>query len=83
MQLASHINSNKLDNPHQSAYKLCHFTETALVLIKNEVQLSLARGEPTALVLLDLVGPFDTIDHKLLSLAISNPGLVLVEISPT
>ena len=64
-QLASHINNNKLDNPHQSAYKPGHSTETALLSIKNEVHLSLARGEPTALVLLDLSAAFDTIDHNI------------------
>ena len=65
-QLTSHINNNKLDNPHQSAYKPGHSTETALLSIKNEVHLSLARGEPTALVLLDLSAAFDTIDHNIL-----------------
>ena len=65
-QLTSHININKLDNPHQSSYKPGHSTETALLSIKNEVQLSLARGEPTALVLLDLSAAFDTIDHSIL-----------------
>ena len=40
--------------------------ETALLSIKNEVHLSLARGEPTALVLLDLSAAFDTIDHNIL-----------------
>ena len=64
-QLTSHIN-NKLDNPHQSAYKPGHSKETALLSIKNEVHLSLARGEPTALVLLDLSATFDTIDHNIL-----------------
>ena len=43
-----------------------HSTETALLSIKNEVHLSLARGEPTALVLLDLSATFDTIDHNIL-----------------
>ena len=65
-QLMSHINNNKLDNPYQSAYKPGHSTETALLSIKNEVHLSLARGEPTALVLLDLSAAFDTIDHNIL-----------------
>ena len=41
-------------------------TETALLSIKNEVHLSLARSEPTALVLLDLSAAFDTIDHNIL-----------------
>ena len=62
----SHINNNKLDNPHQSAYKPGHSTETTLLSIKNEVHLSLARGEPTALVLLDLSAAFDTIDQNIL-----------------
>ena len=46
-QLTSHINNNKLDSPHQSAYKPGHSTETALLSIKNEVHLCLACGEPT------------------------------------
>ena len=41
-QLMSDINNNKLDSPHQSAYKPGHSTETALLSIKNEVHLSLA-----------------------------------------
>ena len=43
-----------------------HSTETALLSIKHEVHLSLASGEPTALVLLDLSAAFDTIDHNIL-----------------
>ena len=73
MELMSHVNSNKLDNPNLSAYKPGYSTykpgystyklgystykpgystETALLSIKNEVQLSPAQGEPIALVLL-------------------------------
>ena len=62
----SHINNNKLDNQHQSAYKPGHSTETALLSIKDEAHLSLAHGEPTALVLLDLSATYDTIDHNIL-----------------
>ena len=65
-QLRSHINNNKLDNPHQSAYKPGHSTESALLSLKDEVHLSLACGEPTALALLDLSTTFDTIDHNIL-----------------
>ena len=62
-ELLEDIHVHNLDNPYQSAYKAGHPTETAL-LIKNEVYLSLSRGEPTALVLLDFTA-FDTIDHCL------------------
>ena len=65
-QLMQHINSNNLDNPHQSAYKTGHSTETALLHIKNEIHTSLSCGEPIALVLLDLAAAFDTIDHDTL-----------------
>ena len=60
-QLLEHINVHNLDNPYQSAYKAGHSTETALLSIKNEVHLSLSRGEAT-----DLSAAFDTIDHSTL-----------------
>ena len=65
-QLSEHIHVHNLDNPYQSAYKADHSTETALLSIKNEVHLSLSRGDATALVLLDLCAAFDTIDHSTL-----------------
>ena len=43
-----------------------HSTETALLSIKNDIHLSLSRGEATALVLLDLSAAFNTIDHSTL-----------------
>ena len=62
-QLLEPIHVHNLNNPYQSAYKAGHSTETALLSIKNEVHLSLSRGEPTALVLLNLSAAFNTIDH--------------------
>ena len=62
-QLNDHVASNGLENVSQSAYKQGHSTETALLSIKNEVHLALARGEATAVVLLDQSAAFDTIDH--------------------
>ena len=55
-----------MDNPYQSAYKSGHSTETTLLSIKNDIHLSLSRGEATALVLLDLSAAFDTNDHTTL-----------------
>ena len=65
-QLLEHIHVHNLDNPYQLAYTTRHSTETALFSIRNEVHLSLSRGEPTALILLDLKAAFDTIDHSTL-----------------
>ena len=56
-QLLEHIHVHNLDNPYQSAYKAGNSTETALLYIKNEIHLSLSKGETTALVLLDLLPP--------------------------
>ena len=63
-QLLEHFYVHNLDNPYQLAYKAGHPTKTALLSIKNEIQLSLSRGEPIAVVLLNLSAAFNTIDHS-------------------
>ena len=61
--LSRHVSLHGLENENQSAYRHGHSTETALLAIKNQFHLSLARGEATAVVLLDQSAAFDTIDH--------------------
>ena len=65
-QLNDYVCSNGIENVEQSAYKLGHSTKTALLSIKNDVHLALARGEATAVVLLHQSAAFDTIDHDTL-----------------
>ena len=65
-QIRSHIDSNDLGNTFQSAYKAGHSMETALLCIQNEINLSLSKGMPMALVLLDMSATFDTINHDTL-----------------
>ena len=65
-QIVCHLDDNNLGDPYQSAYKSGHSTETALLHIKNDIHVSLSKGMPTALVLLDLSAAFDTIDHTVL-----------------
>ena len=65
-KLVDHIHRHDLDNSYQSAYKSGHSTETALLSIKNDIHLSLSRGEATALILLDVSAAFDTIDYSTL-----------------
>ena len=62
-QLSRHGSLHGLENEYQSAYRRGHSTETALLSINNQIHLSLARGEATAVVLLDQSAAFDTIDH--------------------
>ena len=76
-QLSDHVSLNGLENGRQSAYKLGHSTKSALFSIKNDVHLAFAKGEATAVVLLDQSTTFDTINHDT-SLILLVPGLVLV-----
>ena len=74
-QLNDHVSVNGLENVRQSAYKLGHSTESALLSIKNDVHLAFAKGEATDVVLLDQSAVFDTIDHDTLLILLA-PGLV-------
>ena len=53
-------------DPMQSANKLVHSTETALVKINDDILSSLDAGKCTVLVSLDLSAAFDTINHNVL-----------------
>ena len=59
-------NKNKLDNPHQSAYKPGHSTETALLSIKKRGPSLSGTRWTYGSILLDLSAAFDTIDHNIL-----------------
>ena len=52
-QLNDYVSSNGLKDVKQSAYKLGHSTETALLSIKNEVHQDLATDEATAVMILE------------------------------
>ena len=68
-QIKQHLDEHNLGNQFQSAYKSGHSTETALICIKNDIQISLSKDMLTALVLLDdLSAAYDTIDHSYLGL---------------
>ena len=43
-----------------------HSTEIALLIVTNDIMLSLGKGENVFLVLLDLSAAFDTVNHSLL-----------------
>ena len=51
---------------YQVAYRIFHFSETALLRVQNDILVSVDSGHSTALFLLDLSTAFNTIDHNLL-----------------
>ena len=62
-QIHSHpINNDIVDN-FQSAYKMGHSCETALLRVYNDIVTTIGRGNGAMHVLLDLSAAFDTIDH--------------------
>ena len=61
--------------PHQSAYRSAHSTETDLVRVSREILSALDRREGVFLVLLDLTAAFDTIDRELMLNRLSNIGV--------
>jgi len=69
-----HLISNKLLNPHQSAYCKHHSTETALLYryIHDHLINAIGSQQLSWLCLLDLSAAFDTVDHSILLTRLSS-----------
>ncbi len=65
-RLTEHMDSHNLSDPHQSAYRSQHSTESALMKVKNDIMFCIDSNKVVLLVLLDLSAAFDTIDHNIL-----------------
>ena len=63
-RLQAHIKKYHLSNPLQSVYRKHHSRES---FYRNNIIISMDKGEVTALTLLDLSATFDTIDHATLT----------------
>ena len=59
------VQSGNLED-YQSAYRQGHSTETALLMVKDDILAAIDNQEVMSLVLLDLSVAFDTISHSLL-----------------
>ena len=71
-QLSEYIELNSLNEPHQSAYKPYHSTETAVLKVVRDILLKLDNRKVVLITLLDLSAVFDTVDHKILLDRLSN-----------
>ena len=59
----------------QSAYRVHHSTETALLKVKNDILLNMNKQHVTLLVLLDLSAAFDTVEHNIFLEALNTLGI--------
>ena len=66
VQVNSYLCQNNLYAKCQSAYRVGHSTETALLRVQNDVLRALDIQNDVIIVLLDLSSAFDTIDHDIL-----------------
>ena len=66
MQLTNHLTSNHLTHKFQSAYRVGHSTETALLRIVNDILTASDANQISILTLLDLSAAFHTIDLSIL-----------------
>ena len=64
--LLDHATANDLLDRNQSAYRPHHSTETALVLVQNDILKALDRRHGVILILLNMSAAFDTVDHDVL-----------------
>ena len=55
---------NNLQEPFQSAYRMNHSTETAMLRVQNDILRALGDNKVVLLVLIDLSAAFDTVNHK-------------------
>ena len=55
---------NNLQEPFQSAYRVNHSTETAMLPVQNDIIRALGDNKVVLLVLIDLSAAFDTVNHE-------------------
>jgi hypothetical protein len=72
VQIDIHCDVNELWEPLQSAYRMGHSTETALLKVHSDIMEALDSGSVAVLLLIDLSAAFDTIDHSILLQRLEN-----------
>ena len=71
-QIEDHSDSNNTTPTHQSAYKINHSCETALLFLHNEILSSFEKQEITNLCVIDLSAAFNTVDHGIMISTMEN-----------
>ena len=63
-RLLDHLTLNGLHEEYQSAYKMLHCTETALLRVQHDISSERDKNHAMLFVMLDLSSAFDTTDHE-------------------
>ena len=71
-QIQDHSDRNNTTPMHQSAYKVNHSCETALLFLHNEILSSFEKQEITNLCAINLSAAFDTVDHGIMISTMEN-----------
>ena len=71
-QLQDYLTNHDLNELLQSAYRIHHSTETALMKVKGDILHVIGDRKAVFLVMLDLSATFDTVDHDRLIHRLSN-----------
>lgn len=66
-RLMKHIDEFSGLAVNQSAYRMFHSTETALLKVQNDILVAMEKQKVSGLTLLDLSAAFDTVDHAILT----------------
>ena len=66
MQFDKHCREHHLLPDFQSTYRKGYSTETSLIKMTNDIFWSMERKQVTAVIVLDMLAAFDTVDHDLL-----------------
>ena len=65
-QVKSFLDGNGLLSKHQSSFRACHLTETAVLKVRSDILAVADDGKVKLLGLLDMSVAFDTVDHQIL-----------------
>ena len=75
VQLSDHMKRNGLLDQYQSAYRMDHSCETALLKLHNDIIRAMADRKVVLLVLLDMTAAFDTVNHRVLLTILQHLGV--------
>lgn len=74
-QLKLYIEENEILSPYQSGFRDKHSCTTALMRVSEDIRMSIARGEVTILVLLDIRSAYPSVSHDLLLHVLKSIGM--------